>query len=157
MKQASRSDVGGPVFDPNVGILFREPYLAISAELLRRLTAAGYDDLRPAHLVVFQHIDPDGSRVTAMAARAQMTKPSMSYLVDELERRGYVERVDDPVDGRARLVRLTERGWMQVRDALMIIATMEEHLAARLGARRWATLRTLLGDVHAATREWRDA
>lgn len=62
-----------------------------SEHLLERLNRAGYEDLRPAHLMVFQHIDPVGSRVTDLAAKAQMTKPSMAYLLKELERRGYVE------------------------------------------------------------------
>ena len=144
-------------FDPNVGILLREPFLAFSAELLSRLNAAGYDDLRPAHLVVFQHIDPAGSRVTELAARAQLAKPSMSYLVEELERRGYLERRLDPTDGRARLVHLTERGWAEIADALEIIAAMETELATVVGDRRWHTLRKLLVDVHVATKGWSDA
>lgn len=143
--------------DPNVGILLREPYLAFSAELLRRLNAAGYDDLRPAHLVVFQHIDPEGSRVTDLAARAQMTKPSMGYLVEELERRGYVERRPDPADGRAKLVHLTERGWAQITHALDTLAEMEHELADQLGRRRWGTLRRLLTDVQRITGGWTGA
>lgn len=142
--------------DPNVGILLREPFFAFSSELLRRLVAGGYDDLRPAHLVVFQHIDPAGSRVTDLAARAQMTKPSMGYLVEELERRGYVCREADPTDGRAKLIVLTDRGWAQIADALDTIADMEDELAGRIGPRRWTTLRRLLGDLAGATRGWRD-
>lgn len=154
MAQASDPSTPAAAFDPNIGILLREPYLAFSTELLRRLTAAGYDDLRPAHLVVFQHVDPAGSRVTDLAARAQMTKPSMSYLVEELERRDYVERQDDPVDGRARLVQLTARGWSQIRDALAIIDAMEQELAERLGQKRWVTLRATLLEVQGAMMQW---
>lgn len=144
-------------FDPNIGILLREPFLAFSEHLLERLNRAGYEDLRPAHLVVFQHIDPAGSRVTDLAAKAQMTKPSMAYLVEELERRGYVERHGDPNDGRAKLIRLTERGWSQIRDALDIIAAMENRLASQLGDRRWRSLRTLLHDLASATAELSEA
>ena len=39
-----------------------------------------------------------------------MTKQSMAQLVAHLERHGYVERIPDPADGRAKLVRATERG-----------------------------------------------
>jgi DNA-binding MarR family transcriptional regulator len=145
-----------PTYDPNVGILLREPYLAFSTELLRRLVAAGFEDLRPAHLVVFQHIDPAGSRLTELAARAQMAKPSMQYLLDELELRGYLERRPDPSDGRAKLVHLTDRGWAQIRSALSLIGDMERELAGRLGERRWRTLRRDLTALNAVTAEWVD-
>lgn len=127
--------------DPNIGILLREPYLAISADLQERLARAGFDDLRPSHLVIFQHVAPEGTRVTTLAERAQLTKPSIKYLVDSLAKLGYVERIADPDDGRATLVRFTERGWRQVQAALEILAEIEDEWAARLGRRKFAALR----------------
>ena len=141
--------------DPNLAILLREPFLAFIAELFRRLQEAGYGDLRISHLVVFQHIDPAGSRLTELAAKAQMTKPSMAYLVEYLEAAGYVERLPDPSDGRARLVHLTERGWKQIEDALDIIADMEAELAAAMRPGQLATLRRLLTSLGAIAARWR--
>jgi DNA-binding MarR family transcriptional regulator len=141
--------------DPNVAILLREPFLAFIAELFRRLQDAGYGDLRISHLVVFQHIDPAGSRITELAAKAQMTKPSMAYLVEYLETTGYVERLPDPRDGRARLVHLTERGWRQIEDALDIIADMEAELGAEMRPGQLATLRRLLTSLGAVAARWR--
>lgn len=141
--------------DPNVAILLREPFLSFIAELQHRLHDAGYDDLRTSHLVVFQHIDPEGSRVTELAAKAQMAKPSMSYLVEYLEAAGYLERVPDPSDGRARLVQLTARGWHQVEDALDIIAGMEAELASAIRPERMASLRRLLTTLGTITAPWR--
>ena len=141
--------------DPNLIILLREPFFALIAELLRRLHAAGYEDLRVSHLVVFQHIDPAGSRITDMAAKAQIAKPSMAYLVEYLEQAGYVDRVPDPSDGRARLVQLTARGWQQIEDALDIIADMEAELGAALRSGQVVTLRRLLTNVGTVTATWR--
>src|SRR5262252_2106884 len=96
---------------PNIGILLRD----LGQNLVRRVTAglaeAGFDDVRPAHTAVFQHIDAEGSRLTDLAERAQITKQSMGYLVDYLEERGYLERRPDPSDRRVALIFLTERGW----------------------------------------------
>lgn len=155
MAQVVDPTAARPRPDPNLGILLRDPYLAFSAQVLHRLHRAGYEDLRAAHLVIFQHIDGDGSRITDLAARAQMTKPSIGYLVDHLERCGYVRREADPDDGRARIVRLTDRGWRQIDDALAILADLEDELAVALGSRRVATLRGLLSDVRATTEQWR--
>jgi DNA-binding MarR family transcriptional regulator len=129
---------------PNVGILLREPFQEIVRRVSAGLTAAGFDDLRPAHTAVFQHIEADGSRLTDLAERAQITKQSMGYLVDDLEQLGYLERRPDSTDRRATLIRLTERGWNQVRTALAIIAAIEAEWADRLGQDRMRQLREAL-------------
>jgi len=114
---------------------------------MRRCTDAGFDDLRPAHLVVFQHIRKEGSRLTELAARAQLTPQSMGYLVDHLESSGYVERRPDPTDRRAALICLTDRGWSQVRCALGAIADIEQRWAAAIGARRYKDVKRALSDL----------
>ena len=94
-----------------LGALLRIPFQAITARLHTEFAAAGFADLSPAQFVVFQHLPAEGARVSELAARAQITKQSMGYLIDYLAARGYVERLPDPADGRAAIVRLTERGW----------------------------------------------
>jgi DNA-binding MarR family transcriptional regulator len=81
----------------------------------------------------------------------EITKQSMSYLVDYLEQRGYLERRPDPSDRRAALISLTDRGWEQVRASLRIIATIEEEWASGLGQPRMQQLRELLGDLRQLT------
>jgi DNA-binding MarR family transcriptional regulator len=135
---------------PNVGHLLRAPLQAMVRGVVDGLAAAGFDDLTPAHTAVFQHIEADGTRLVDLAARAQMTKQSMGYLVDQLERRGYVERRADPTDRRAALVVLTDRGWSEVRAALDVIAGIERRWARALGTERMEQLRELLVDLNAA-------
>ncbi len=132
---------------PNIGILLRVPFQEIVARVSVGLAEAGFDDLRPAHTAVFQHISANGSRLTDLAERAQITKQSMGYLVDYLEESGYLERRPDPTDRRAALVCLTDRGWAQVRTALAIIASVEAEWARALGPRRMEQLRTLLSEI----------
>ena len=79
-------------------------------ELHRRLEAEGHPQVRNAHGCVFRYIEPDGSRLTELAAQSGVTKQAVGEFVDELEGYGYVERVPDPLDGRAKIIRLTERG-----------------------------------------------
>src|SRR5579862_4128396 len=132
---------------PNLGILLRVPFQEIVRRVSAGLAEAGFDDLRPAHTAVFQHIDADGSRLTDLAERAQITKQSMGYLVDYLEHRGYLERRPDPSDRRASLVCLTERGWAQIQTALAIIATLEEDWTRTLGNEQMRQLRNLLSQL----------
>jgi DNA-binding MarR family transcriptional regulator len=132
---------------PNLGILLREPVQEVVRRVSAGLAAAGFDDLRPAHTAVFQHIEANGSRLTDLAERAQITKQSMGYLVDDLERLGYLARRPDPTDRRATLICLTERGWSQVETALATIAAVEEEWASRLGNDRMRQLREALVEL----------
>jgi DNA-binding MarR family transcriptional regulator len=50
------------------------------------------------------------ARVTALAAAASIGQPAMTELVQRLERQSLVTRVDDPGDGRAALVTITDAG-----------------------------------------------
>ena len=72
--------------------------------------AAGYEDLSPAMARICSQVAEEGSRVTELAERAQITKQSASALVEQLERAGYVTRVQDGTDARAKLVTLAARG-----------------------------------------------
>lgn len=88
--------------------------LAVAGELTQRIhegvVARGFEGLRPAHGYAFTRLAPDGATATELAAHLGVTKQAASQLVDELVRKGYVERRPHPEDARARLVVLTERG-----------------------------------------------
>jgi DNA-binding MarR family transcriptional regulator len=137
---------------PNLGILLRVPFQEVVRRVSTELAEAGFDDLRPAHTAVFQHIDRTGTRLTDLAERAQITKQSMGYLVDYLERHGYLVRHPDPGDRRASLICLTERGWAQVHAALAIIANLEAEWTDTLGTQRMKQLRAALTELAQTSR-----
>jgi len=132
---------------PNIGILVRVLYQEVVRRVSVGMADAGFEDIRPAHTAVFQHIESDGSRLTDLAERAQITKQSMGYLVDYLEQRGYLERRPDPTDRRVALICLTDRGWDQIRAALSIIAAIEHDWARRIGELRMQQLRDVLTEL----------
>ena len=72
--------------------LIRRLHLAIRAEIAEQVRAAGYDDIAPAHLYVFQTPGPCGVRPTELAERTLMTKQAMNHLLSGLEAGGYLER-----------------------------------------------------------------
>ena len=139
---------------PNTGILVRVLYQDVVRRVSAGMADAGFEDIRPAHTAVFQHIETDGSRLTDLAQRAQITKQSMGYLVDYLEQRGYVERRPDPTDRRVTLICLTDRGWDQIRAALSIIAAIEDDWARRIGESRIEQLRDDLTELAAPRDSW---
>jgi DNA-binding MarR family transcriptional regulator len=114
-----------------------EPALAMARTIKRaraalvegvaaRLRTNGRAGMRAAHMQVFEHLDPDGTRMTILAARAHMTHQAMSELVAELVNLGYLERVPDPVDHRARLVRPTRRGLEELARATRLLRDIRD-------------------------------
>jgi DNA-binding MarR family transcriptional regulator len=104
---------------------FRRTGRLMVEELTARLQADGYEGVNPAHHAFFENIDPEGTRLTDLAARADMTHQSMGELVAAMERRGWAERRPDPRDGRARLICLTPDGRELTRRGLHHIKEIE--------------------------------
>jgi len=127
-----------------IGALLRIPREAAIQQVMAGLAAAGFDDVRAAHFTVFQHMPLEGIRLTALADAALLTKQSMGYLVDDLEAHGYVERVPDRADRRAKVVQLTARGRQLDDTVRAVIRRIEADWAARLGHKNYKQLAKLL-------------
>src|ERR1700710_2491248 len=95
--------------EPNLGILLFVAYRALEQRAHDALVAAGITDITLAQARIAARIGPHGTRVSELAEQARVTKQTAGFLVEQLEAAGYVERVPDPADRRARLVRLTAR------------------------------------------------
>jgi DNA-binding MarR family transcriptional regulator len=139
----------------NLGLLLFIPYRAMESRVFAALAEAGFGDVTPAQARVFQRIAPGGSRLTDLAEQAQITKQSAGFLVDQLERAGYVERVPDPTDARARLVRISERGARTVPLAAEVVAEVEAEWEAHLGKQRMRQLREALTRLREITDPYR--
>lgn len=122
-------------------------------DVQRRLADAGYGDVRASHDCVFRHLTPDGVRLRDLAASSQLTAPAIGEHVDDLERLGYVERVPDPSDRRAKLIRPTKRGAAFMRAAYEALAEIESEWAGVVGAEGLVRLRDALARVRALQRE----
>jgi DNA-binding MarR family transcriptional regulator len=128
----------------NVVLLLREAFVALNDQVVPRLAQHGHTAIRPAHGAVFQYLDDDGTTVSTLAERAQMTKQAMGELVAHLETHEYVVRVPDPQDRRAKLVRPTARGREVVELAQALAPEIERRVSRLIGAQR---LRELWADL----------
>ncbi|HVO56001.1 MAG TPA: MarR family winged helix-turn-helix transcriptional regulator [Solirubrobacterales bacterium] len=120
---------------------------AVLIEFRQELVDAGYGDVRPTHGCVFRFVREDGMRLTELASLAGMTKQSIGEVVDDLAALGYVKRVPDPADRRAKLICLTGKGEQAQRVAYRLFGAIERRWAERYGADRVAALRELLEEI----------
>lgn len=135
----------------DLGVSLFIPYRYTEDRIFRAIQAAGFDDWTLTQCRVFQRVAPEGSRLTDLADQAQMSKQSAGVLVDQLERLGYVRRVPDPTDGRARLIVIEPRGERVVEVAM---ATADEIVAewkTYLGTRNFTLLQEILDQLREIT------
>jgi DNA-binding MarR family transcriptional regulator len=109
----------------------------LAADLLPRLSrltralARGATGLSRTQISVLRTLHDEGpTRISSLAARERVTQPTMTTLINRLERQRLVERRADPADGRAVPVSITASG----REALAAaVAEMEATLAGQIG------------------------
>ncbi|HYP90538.1 MAG TPA: MarR family winged helix-turn-helix transcriptional regulator [Polyangiaceae bacterium] len=100
--------------------------------------------LRASHTALFPHLTSEGVRGADLAKKLGVTKQAVSQLVAELEYWGVVEQVDDPKDGRAKLVRFTPKGEQGLLQGMAVLRELEQELGDKIGKRRMQELHTAL-------------
>lgn len=134
-----------------LGVLLFVANRALEQRAFDAVVAAGITDITLAQARIAARIAADGSRVTELAERARVTKQSAASLVEQLEKAGYVERVPDPTDARARLIRISQRGKEAQACAREMEQRLEAEFEAHLGPRRMRELRRSLESLREIT------
>ena len=129
---------------PYVGAMLGVVWQWVRDQLYAGVVAAGYDDLNAAHVGLWRYPGLEGLRPSQLADRRGITKQSVNDLLGHLEQQGYLLRVPDPADGRARVIRLTSKGW-QLQQAIYAEAGAAQlRIEEILGSRRFAQLHSSL-------------
>ncbi len=128
---------------------------ALEQRAFDAVVAAGITDITLAQARVAARIAPGGTRVSDLALQARVTKQSAAFLVEQLEAAGYVERVPDPTDRRARLVRLTPRAQRVAQAADAEVERVLAEWAEHVGEERLRQVYETLRDLRQITDPWR--
>ena len=127
--------------EQHIGRLFLRASRSFAALATMKLKERGHEGLGAAHTALLPHVDLGGTRATALAERAGMSKQAAGQVVRDLE------RLPDPSDSRATLVRFTDAGWRFLRDAGDVKREIEAEYGAALGEERMRLLRSALNDL----------
>lgn len=104
-------------------------------EAIARVNAQTGRQLRYAHTQLLPHLGSDGIRATELARRVGVSKQAVGVLLDEMLSWGVIERVRDPSDGRALLVRLTPAGQAATAQGLAVLGQLADEVEAAMGER----------------------
>ena len=132
---------------PDFGILLLLADQEFVRELREHVAAEGFDDQGRSDGFVFRTLGAGPTTISGLAERLEITKQGAGQIVDDMERRGYVERRPDPSDARAKLLHLTERGEAALSTARKFHQTYERRLRKRFGDEAIDTLRDVLTDM----------
>jgi DNA-binding MarR family transcriptional regulator len=138
-----------------LGILLFIANRALEQRAFEAVVDAGFTDITVAQARVAARIGPQGSRVTDLAEQARVTKQSAAFLVEQLEAAGYVQRVPDPSDGRARLVQLTPRARQVAHAADAEVERVLAEWSNHLGEERLEQMHQTLRDLREIADPWR--
>jgi len=130
-----------------IGALLSIPSFDLSARVHQRLHSRGFTEITDSNSTVLKLLGPEGDRITELARKAGMTKQSMGYLVEQLEAASYVERVADPNDARAFVIRRTRKGWAYNQAAAEEVAKLQEEWTLLLGPAKMKALKSLLAEL----------
>lgn len=109
--------------------------------------AAGMPALRPVHALLLVPLLGGGRHASSLAADLGITRQAVAQVVTTLERDGYVQRITDPGDARAKLVCLTPHGRAALRAMRASALATEEAWRRQLGDSRLAEFRATLLDL----------
>lgn len=133
---------------PSLGRLLLKANRAFSGKALALLKQYGYSNLTLAHTALLPHLDQQGNRLTVLTERTGLTKQSISQLVAELEAQGYLERIPDPTDRRAALIRFTPSGWELCQLSSRVVQETEKAFEDMLGKADLAVLKGVLEKIN---------
>lgn len=128
-------------------LLLFSGFRALIERLHEELARQGHPDARPAHGFALQAIGPAGATASALGRRLGVSKQAAGKTVDRLARLGYVERVADEADGRAKLIRLTPRGMDVLTRSAAIFDDLRDEWVRVLGPAQVGALEEALRTV----------
>jgi DNA-binding MarR family transcriptional regulator len=111
----------------------------------------GMAGLRPLHALLLIPLLGGGRHASDLAETLGVSRQAVAQVVTRLEGDGYLTRITDPGDARARLICLTPRGRAALRTMRTSARALEDDWRDRLGAERLAAFRDTLLTLLSAT------
>ena len=141
----------------DIGILLNVAFSIFKRDLHRHLAACGFDDVGPSFGYVFRLLDRDPHNLQGVSAALGITAQGALKIVNDMVEKGYVERRDDPDDGRVKWLELTDPAKAAMAQAKHFHHQYERGLTRRIGKAQVKALRSVLEEIYAGAHAAGDA
>ncbi len=141
-KKRSASGRSAETLPGNINHLARH-LLAVGGAIRERVSSgilARGHKLNASATQLLPNLPLEGLGMSELAERLRLTLQRTGQLVQQLEDEGYLERVPDEIDGRAKRVVYTRSGRALVKDIDEVVLGVTQELADVLGAARFERL-----------------
>ncbi|MBM4276695.1 MAG: MarR family transcriptional regulator [Deltaproteobacteria bacterium] len=108
--------------------LISKVFHKLMTNLQKAFSEAGVEVTPVQAMLLFYLQKKDGSSLTEISSGLMLENPTVTGLIDRLEKLGYVKRVDDPDDRRVYLIFLTEKGNKVANEALPVVKKLNEQM-----------------------------
>jgi DNA-binding MarR family transcriptional regulator len=112
-----------------------------------KLEAIGYNNLKLSYAAVLSRISFSGTRLVDVAEKNGMTKQAIGQLANEIEQLGYIQRIPDPFDGRAKNLVFTDLGQQLIQDSIQAVDDVEQEFAELIGEESIRQLNALITEL----------
>lgn len=146
-QEASSSANGADIRTANIGRLLLLSYRRFERIAMAELKKEGFEDLRLPHFQVLPHVTSEGVKVTAVAALMSLTKQAVSQIANDLEIAGYLTRIADSNDGRAKLLAVTPKGQQLLAVLPAIVFRAEQAVEVIVGKGAFSPLKQNLRKI----------
>lgn len=135
------------------GHLIRRLHQISTSIFAEEMAQAGFD-ITPVQYAALSALSVHpGIDQNTLAGLVAHDRATMGGVVDRLERRGYVQREVSPVDRRARVLRLTDKGLTLMFAVAPAVRRVQDAILSPLDAESSAMLLTLINKVTDAGNE----
>jgi len=115
-------------FEDRLIFLISKVYQKVITNLQKAFSEAGVEVTPVQAMLLFYLQKKDGSSLTEISSGLLLENPTVTGLIDRLEKSGYVKRSDHPKDRRVYLVYLTEKGNKTAKKALPVVKRLNEQI-----------------------------
>jgi DNA-binding MarR family transcriptional regulator len=116
------------VVEDRLIFLISKVYQKLITNLQKAFSESGIEVTPIQVMLLFFLQKNDGLSLTQISQGLILENPTVTGLIDRLEKSGYVKRSDHPNDRRVYLVYLTEKGNMVANKALPIVRRLNEQI-----------------------------
>lgn len=108
----------------------------IYQRIMDKLHQNAYQGLKLSHALILLQLSQQGARISDLAKSQAVSKQAIGQIANELEALGFIEKIADSEDKRAKRLQMSAKGIELVRKAAGFLQQIEQQIADEIGSQQ---------------------